>query len=166
MTAILRLHFVQYLFMILPSVNIHFYCYTLLSLMSLSQVGRLKALCESFFKLKGIRPRLFIQEEVCIILCINWFTLLYFVIYGHDCKNCSWCIKLNMHTLSIKLSRWTLNATWCLILFFIIYFWWCYWCVLFLILMGKLTILLINSLKFDMPLFQWFLLSNYLDQSV
>ncbi|KAH7681405.1 Ubiquitin-like protein [Dioscorea alata] len=26
-------------------------------------VGRLKALCESFFKLKGIRPRLFIQEE-------------------------------------------------------------------------------------------------------
>ncbi|KAJ0977230.1 hypothetical protein J5N97_012704 [Dioscorea zingiberensis] len=26
-------------------------------------VGRLKTLCESFFKLKGIRPRLFIQEE-------------------------------------------------------------------------------------------------------
>lgn len=29
------------------------------------QVGKLKVLCESFFKLKSIKLRLFLQEEVC-----------------------------------------------------------------------------------------------------
>lgn len=30
----------------------------------LQQVGKLKILCENFFKLKSIKPRLFLQEEV------------------------------------------------------------------------------------------------------
>lgn len=34
------------------------------------QVGKLKALCESFFKLKGIRLKLFIQEQVFIWVII------------------------------------------------------------------------------------------------
>lgn len=34
------------------------------NLMQMLQVGKLKLLCESFFKMKSIRPRLFLQEEV------------------------------------------------------------------------------------------------------
>ena len=32
------------------------------------QIGKLKNLCESFFKLKSMKPRLFLQEEVCICI--------------------------------------------------------------------------------------------------
>jgi len=35
-------------------------------LLCFSQVGKLKFLCDSFFKLKSMKLNLFLQEEVCL----------------------------------------------------------------------------------------------------
>ncbi|RWW68382.1 hypothetical protein BHE74_00024094 [Ensete ventricosum] len=50
-----------------------------IALIFVEQVSKLKVLCESFFKLKDIRLRLYIQEEVLVLFYLHSNILFYHV---------------------------------------------------------------------------------------
>ena len=85
------------------------------------QVGKLKSLCESFFKLKDIKVRLFVEEEVMNCNCIVYdYCLVYLskrsgaVPFMHKVVYVDYCIYWNRDALYHNFLRRTRPLSWSL----------------------------------------------------
>ena len=85
------------------------------------QMGKLKSLCESFFKLKDIKVRLFVEEEVMNCNCIVYdYCLVYLlkrsgaVPFMHKVVYVDYCIYWNRDALYHNFLRRTRPLSWSL----------------------------------------------------
>lgn len=81
---------------------------------SVIQVGKLKNLCESFFNIKSIKPKLFLQEAVCMLTTCTlhiiaiFFFFITIIVYYEACQSysvISWISTLDNNLLILDISR-------------------------------------------------------------